>query len=217
MATQTKTKMPIVFGAMTFGKPGVEQTRVHDLKDAAAMLGVFQKYGHKEVDTARVYGGGSSEEYLGQLNWQERGLVMETKLYPTPGKITHTAADLRKHLLESLKALNAKKIDMWYLHGPDRKTPYEETFRAVYELYKEGYFDRFGISNYMAWEVAQIQDICIQNGWIRPSVYQGVYCAIHRSRTLPMSQTLWDGILCFQPSCRRISYKQISSKRRLNR
>jgi aflatoxin B1 aldehyde reductase len=51
---------------------------VHDLKDAAAMLDVFQKYGHKEVDTARVYGGGSSDEYLGKLNWQERGLVMET-------------------------------------------------------------------------------------------------------------------------------------------
>jgi aflatoxin B1 aldehyde reductase len=60
--------------------PGVEQTRVHDLKDAAAMLDVFQKHGGKEVDTARVYGGGSSEEYLGQLNWKERGLVMETKL-----------------------------------------------------------------------------------------------------------------------------------------
>jgi aflatoxin B1 aldehyde reductase len=59
---------------------GVEQTRVHDLKDAGAMLDVFQKYGHKEVDTARVYGGGSSEEYLGELNWKERGLIMETKL-----------------------------------------------------------------------------------------------------------------------------------------
>lgn len=70
---------------------------------------------------------------------------------------------------------------MWYLHGPDRSTPYEETFRAVNELHKEGYFDRFGISNYMSWEVAQINDMCIQNGWIQPSVYQGVYCSIHRS------------------------------------
>jgi aflatoxin B1 aldehyde reductase len=126
---------------------------VHDLKDAAAMLDVFQKYGHKEVDTARVYGGGSSDEYLGKLNWQERGLVMETKLYSGSlyaSKITHNAADLRKYLLESPKALKAKKIDMWYLHGPDRKTPYEETFRVVDELHKEGYFDRFGISNYMS-------------------------------------------------------------------
>ena len=40
---------------------------------------------------------------------------------------------------------------MWYLHGPDRTTPYEETLRAVNELYKEGKFKRFGISNYMAY------------------------------------------------------------------
>jgi aryl-alcohol dehydrogenase-like predicted oxidoreductase len=39
---------------------------------------------------------------------------------------------------------------MWYLHGPDRSTPYEVTLKAVNDLYKEGYFKRFGISNYMA-------------------------------------------------------------------
>lgn len=191
---------------------------MHDLKDAAAMLDVFQKYGHKEVDTARVYGGGSSDEYLGKLNWQERGLVMETKLYSGSlyaSKITHNAADLRKYLLESPKALKAKKIDMWYLHGPDRKTPYEETFRVVDELHKEGYFDRFGISNYMSWEVAQINDMCIQNGWIRPSVHQGVYCSIHRSVEAELFPCLrhYGMGFCFQPSCGRISCKQISPGR----
>ena len=39
---------------------------------------------------------------------------------------------------------------MWYLHAPDRSTPYEETMRTVNELYKEGKFKRFGISNYYA-------------------------------------------------------------------
>ena len=95
--------------------------------------------------------------------------------------ITHRPADLRKHLLLSLEALKTNKINMWYLHGPDRKTPYEETMREVNELHKEGFFDRFGISNYMAWEVAYINEICIKNGWVRPTAYQGVYSAIHRS------------------------------------
>lgn len=39
---------------------------------------------------------------------------------------------------------------MWYLHGPDRSVPYEVTMKAVNDLYKEGYFKRFGISNYAA-------------------------------------------------------------------
>lgn len=70
---------------------------------------------------------------------------------------------------------------MWYLHGPDRTTPYEETMRGVHELYKEGLFTRFAISNYQAWEVAQICEICERNGWVKPSVYQGVYNALFRT------------------------------------
>jgi len=183
MSSAVKTNLPILFGAMTLGKAGVEQTRVHDLKDASALLDLFQQHGHNQIDTARVYGAGSSEEYLGELHWQDRNLIVDTKLYPSSvngGAISHTPDGLRKYLLESLKALKADKIDLWYLHGPDRKVPYEETFRAVNELYKEGYFKRLGLSNYMSWEVAYISDMCIQNGWIRPTVYQGVYNAIHR-------------------------------------
>ncbi|QDS68303.1 hypothetical protein FKW77_010668 [Venturia effusa] len=89
--------------------------------------------------------------------------------------------DLRKHLLQSLEALKCGKVDMWYLHGPDRTTPYEVTLKAVDDLYKEGYFDRFAVSNYMAWEVAQICEICERNGWVKPVAYQGVYNALHRS------------------------------------
>lgn len=89
---------------------------------------------------------------------------------------------------------------MWYLHGPDRTTPYEDTLRAVNELYKEGKFKRFGISNYMScvspclsicvsagrltgtrrWEVAEMVGICKANGYIQPTAYQGIYNAIHR-------------------------------------
>ena len=40
---------------------------------------------------------------------------------------------------------------MWYLHGPDRTTPYEVTLKAVNDHYKAGKFKRFGISNYMSY------------------------------------------------------------------
>lgn len=42
-------------------------------------------------------------------------------------------------------------IEMWYLHAPDRTTPFEDTMRTVNELHKEGKFKRFGISNYTAY------------------------------------------------------------------
>ncbi|QKX61395.1 uncharacterized protein TRUGW13939_08543 [Talaromyces rugulosus] len=185
MGSEQKKKIDIVFGAMTFGRTGVEQARIHDLKYAAAMLDTFQSHGGKVVDTARVYAQGSSEEYLGHLDWQSRGLRVDTKLYPNihdgTGKITHSARDLRVYLEESLKALKTEKIDLWYLHGPDRDTPFEDTLRTCNELHKEGKFNQLGLSNYMAWEVAYISELCISKGWIRPTVYQGVYNAIHRT------------------------------------
>jgi aflatoxin B1 aldehyde reductase len=112
---------------------------------------------------------------------------MDTKFFPTKGKgmpgeeLSHEPEDLRKHLLKSLDALKTKAVGMWYLHGPDRTTPYEVTLKAVNDLYKEGYFDRFAISNYMAWEVAEICELCDRNGWVKPVAYQGVYNALHRS------------------------------------
>lgn len=53
--------------------------------------------------------------------------------------------------------------------------------KAVNDLYKEGLFERLGISNYMAWEVSSMVEMCRANGWIQPSVYQGVYNALHRT------------------------------------
>lgn len=112
---------------------------------------------------------------------------MDTKFYPTVGRNmpgdqwSHRPEHLRENLMRSLKTLQADKIDMWYLHGPDRTTPFAETLREVDQLHKEGYFTRFAISNYMAWEVAQICELCDRHGWIKPAVYQGVYNALHRS------------------------------------
>ena len=157
---------------------------MHDADNASAILDIFQNHGHKEIDTARAYGNGSSEEMLGDLKWQERGLTMETKYYPTAGKgvpgswdseLRHDPEGLRKNLMKSLEALKTDKVDMWYLHGPDRTTPYEVTMKAVNDLYKEGHFRRLGMSNYQAWEVSQICEMCKNNGWKMPDVYQGVY------------------------------------------
>jgi len=73
------------------------------------------------------------------------------------------------------------KLQIWYLHAPDRSVPFEETCRAMNELHKEGKFEQFGLSNYAAWEVAEIVMICRANGWVQPTVYQGVYNAVHRA------------------------------------
>ncbi|KAI5476869.1 Aldo/keto reductase [Pseudohyphozyma bogoriensis] len=172
------SNVPVVLGLMTWGKEGTEGARVHTIKECEEMLDVFQKHGHKEVDTAKTYTAG--KELI--IDWKSRGLIIDTKLYPTPSlNIDHTRAGLKHWIQVQLSAIKADSFDMWYLHAPDSKTPFEETFAAVDELYKEGKFKRFGISNYQAWEVAHIVGLCEKNGWVKPVVYQGIYNAVHRN------------------------------------
>ncbi|KAK9474064.1 putative aldo keto reductase protein [Dipodascopsis tothii] len=211
MSGSVRAPLKVVFGNMTFGDAGVEGVRTTNIADANAILDLFQSHGHKEIDSARVYGGGTAEAFLAKCNWQTRGLVMDTKLYPTAaalahlmkaGSYTHSPEDVRRGLMDSLKALGAEKIDMWYLHGPDRSVPLEDTLREVNNLYKEGYFKRFGISNYMSWEVAKICEICKTNGYIMPSVYQGVYNALQRSieaELFPCLRHYGIALYAFQP------------------
>lgn len=49
-----------------------------------------------QLDTARVYCAGTSEEMLGDLDWKKRGLVMDTKLYPTAVSSSHDVRRQRK-------------------------------------------------------------------------------------------------------------------------
>lgn len=186
-------------------------TRVTTIDDCSKILDVFQKHGHNEIDSARVYGEGTCEEYLGELDYEKRGMIMDTKLYPSArGNSvmafkkgwTHTPQDVRAGLMASLEALKVKKIDTFYLHGPDRQVEYEDTLREVETLRKEGYFRRWGVSNYQSWEVAKLCEICKKNGWQLPSVYEGLYNAFHRlteQELFPCLRHYGMAFYCFNP------------------
>ncbi|TGO17008.1 hypothetical protein BTUL_0021g00050 [Botrytis tulipae] len=131
-------------------------------------------------------------------------------LYPTKGAMSwltkdtysHSAAHVRRGFEDSMKALNTDRIEMFYLHGPDRSIPFEETLSEVNKLHQEGRFERFGISNYTSWEVARICDIAEKNGWVKPSVYQGLYNAFNRSveaELIPCLRFYNMSLYAFQP------------------
>lgn len=132
----------------------------------------FQAQGYNEVDTARLYGGGTQEAWSAKAKWQERGLMLATKAYPTePGK--HKPEVLAETLNTSLNELGAKTVDIFYLHAADRSVPFEETLGAINDLHKQGKFVQFGLSNFTSFEVAEICILSAKNGWVRPTVWQG--------------------------------------------
>ncbi len=81
---------------------------------------------------------------------------------------------------ESLKRLGTDHIDIYYLHKEDHATPLEETVRAMGDLIRAGKVRYFGVSNYRAWRVAEICNICDRLGIDRPAVSQPYYNAMNR-------------------------------------
>ena len=177
------SKKPRVnLGLMTFGPPGSEQyhTRITSLTQFNECLDYYQSRGYSEVDTARTYVNGLQEGWTRQADWKARGLKLATKWYPfSPGD--NKKEKVREALEKSLSELGTHCVDIFYLHAPDRSVPFSETLQVCNELYQEGKFRQLGLSNYAAWEVAQICAMCQERGWVKPSVYQAMYNCLTRA------------------------------------
>jgi len=166
--------MRTVLGTMTFGGQV-------DEAGSSTLIEQFRARGHRELDTAYVYNDGATETLLGSLRAQGRldGLPIAGKANPWVSDGL-TAASVTRQLETSLERLGASSLDIFYLHAPDLDTAIEETLASVAEHHSAGRFGRFGLSNYAAWQVAEIVGLCERHGWPRPEVYQGMYNALTR-------------------------------------
>ena len=175
---------------MTFGKDPSAGARITSLDEFNKCLDHFQASGFNEVDTAEAYVATTQMAFTTQANWKSRGLILATKYYPKPGA-GHTASVLRDRLTYCLKELDTDCVDIFYLHAPDRSRPFDEALQVCNDMHKEGKFVRLGLSNYTAFEVAEIAAICRERGWVRPTIYQGMYNAITRSLESELMVACW--------------------------
>lgn len=154
-----------------------------------SVLDLLRAHNVTELDTARVYNGGRSEEVLGEIPEAQKNFTIATKAPGfVPGHLTYDK--IMNACDASLTALKQEKIDLFYFHGPDRQTPLEDSCKAMNDLHKAGKIDRFGISNFTREEVEEIHDICQTKGWILPTVYQGGYNPLSRSAEKELFPTL---------------------------
>lgn len=198
----TSTNQPrIILGCMTFGPPGTQEagTRVESLDEYNACLNALTTNGYFEIDTARVYVGGKQEAWTRDAKYADKGFTIATKCYPTNAG-DHTPENLKATLNKSLEELGTKCVDIFYLHAPDRSVPFEDTLKACDELFKEGKFVTLGLSNYAAWEVAEIVNIARERKLVQPKIYQAMYNAITRAiepELVPCCRKYGLGMLCF--------------------
>jgi aflatoxin B1 aldehyde reductase len=166
--------MKQILGTMTFGDQVDQDT-------AQSMLDVFLASGQHELDTAYEYCDGRTEEMLGLLlpPEKQKGLYIASKVNPWDGEGLQPK-EIRKQFEEILQRLGRDNIDLLYLHSPDLETPVAQTLECCFELYQQGKFRDFGLSNYSSWQVAEVVEICRREGWMEPTVYQGMYNALTR-------------------------------------
>src|SRR3954467_9648301 len=169
---------PICLGTMMFGGPTDEAT-------SKRIIAKAHEAGINFIDTADAYSKGASEEVVGRAIGNNRhAWVLATKLANPMGDDPNRVGLSRRWVLqaadESLKRLGTDHIDIYYLHKEDHATPLEETVRAMGDLIRAGKVRYFGVSNYRAWRVAEICNICDRLGIDRPAVSQPYYNAMNR-------------------------------------
>ncbi|PWN98569.1 Aldo/keto reductase [Tilletiopsis washingtonensis] len=171
------TRVPLIFGTMTLGEAGRNGVRESDLPRCQEILDVYFQHGN-ELDTARQYAEGTTEQYLAQLD--RKDAFVDTKVYPTNAG-DHAPEAFRSTFFKCLEALNVKKVRTLYLHAPDRSVPFLDTLTEADALHREGYFEQLGLSNFAAWEVAEIVTAARERGLLQPKIYQAMYNALTRA------------------------------------
>ena len=189
-------RVKLILGTMTFG-PQVNAEESH------AMVQRFVDSGYSELDTAYVYNEGKTEGILGSLleHIPDESVIIGTKVNPRiTGKLDANAVTMQFN--ESLNRLGRDAVDILYFHFPDYNTPIEEALAACTDLHGQGKFRELGLSNFPAWMVVDIWHICKKRGWLKPSVYQGMYNGISRnveSELFPALRKLGIRFYAFNP------------------
>ena len=129
---------------------GTEKERSIETVHAALDRGVTL------IDTAPVYGFGTSEKIVGEALRQHKdghAACLSTKVGLDWNEDEEIRRDgsrdrIRYEIDASLSRLGRDKIDIYFVHWPDCTRPIAETARAMRELLDEGMIRAVGVSNF---------------------------------------------------------------------
>ncbi len=168
------------YGAMRLTGPGIWG----DPADRAAAGRVLHRaldLGVNFIDTADAYGPETNERLIAEyLHPYPAGLVIATKgglLRPGPGRFEADGRPehLRAACEASLKRLRLTCIDVYQLHTPDRRVPFEDSVGELARLQGEGKVRHIGLSNV---SLAQLE---AARAWVTVVSVQNRYSASDRS------------------------------------
>ena len=173
----------LILGTMTFGESVFSP-------DVESFVNAFLDAGYDELDTAYVYNEGNCERLLGEvLPKLDRPFRIATKVNPRiSGRLDGAAA--YKQVSESLERMKLGSVDTVFLHFPDPATPVISVLEAMADLHDQGKYRELGLSNFPAWMTAEVWEICDRHGWVKPTVFEGVYNPLTRRAEAELNDCL---------------------------
>ncbi len=185
---------PLCLGTMTFG-PGDWGV---DVTGSRAIFDAYRAAGGNFIDTADIYAGGVSEEFVGTFI-KETGarddIVLATKFgfngsrSPLAG---HQAAagnphaggagskNIHRALEASLRRLQTDYIDLYWMHIWDGVTPVEEIVQTLGDLVRTGKIRHYAFSDMPAWLAIKAATIATERRVPGPIAMQVEYSLVAR-------------------------------------
>jgi aryl-alcohol dehydrogenase-like predicted oxidoreductase len=187
-------------GTNNFG-PRIDYDAARAVVDAALDAGVTL------LDTADIYGNGTSEEFIGRaLEGRRDRVVVATKfgkpMDHAPGLPRGSREYVRWAIEGSLRRLRTDTIDVYQMHEPDDRTPIEETLGALTELVREGKVRHIGSSNFSAAQIDRADVAARDAALTRFVAAQNHYSLVEREvedEILPTCERLGIGMLPYFP------------------
>ncbi|MEF8771412.1 aldo/keto reductase [Halodesulfurarchaeum sp.] len=177
------------FGTWRFGKETAEGNIEIGEDRAYELLNGYERAGGRYIDTADIYGGGQSEEWIGHwLEDRERErFTIASKIYwqirdGDPNSRGTNRKNVRHRIDEILDRLGTDYIDVLYIHRWDDATTAREMMKTLNGLVEAGKVNYLGASTLRpnAWKVIRANDIAREQGWEPFTVVQPRYNLVDR-------------------------------------
>jgi aryl-alcohol dehydrogenase-like predicted oxidoreductase len=178
-----------------------------DYEQTLAVIDAALDAGVTLLDTADIYGQGTSEEYIGRaLEGRRDRVLIATKfgqqMDERPEERRGNPDYIQWAVEGSLRRLRTDVIDVYQMHEPDPVTPIEETLGALNDLVHDGKVRWIGSSNFSSEQIEAAAEISRGAGFHRFVSVQNEYSFVEREAeddVLPACQRLEIGFLPYFP------------------
>ena len=178
-----------------------------DYEQSLAVIDAALDAGVTLIDTADIYGQGTSEERIGRaLEGRRDSVVIATKfgsaMDERPEERRGNPDYIRWAVEGSLRRLRTDVIDLYQMHEPDPVTPIEETLGALNDLVADGKVRWIGSSNFSADQIEAAEEVSRGTGFHRFVSVQNDYSLVVREaedEVLPVCEKLGIGFLPYFP------------------